>query len=360
MDGYYIGLMSGTSCDGIDGVIAAFSDNAVNILASDHLSFDSQLKGKLDFLQQRTFSSSDPFELAAVAANELTDCYAVVVNHMLQKTTLSPQDIRAIGCHGQTIRHWPALSYSLQISNPAQLVEKTGIAVISDWRNRDMAAKGQGAPLVPAFHQWLFGKAGRIVANLGGIANITDLSTGIGFDSGPANTLMDNWIMSRLKKPYDHQGDWAASGKVIQTLLIKLLAEPYFHKAPPKSTGRDIFSLKWLERHLVGDEKPEDIQATLLFLTAKTVSDAIIGQCLNVEEVLLCGGGVYNRALRQALDRLLPVKTKTTEEVGLDPMLVEATAFAWLARQTWNNLTGNLPCATGASGDRVLGAIYPV
>ena len=362
MKDLYIGLMSGTSCDGVDGVIAEFSDDhRVTIVAYAHIDFDDDLRCRLNQLQQTHFSS-DPFHLMAISANDLVDYYARVVSQLCQTAKLRSADITAIGCHGQTIRHHPQSGYSIQMNNPARLVEKTGIRVIADWRNRDIAAGGEGAPLVPLFHQWLFGTPDwhRVIINLGGIANLTDLSSNLGFDIGPANTLMDTWIMKHRHQPYDAGGDWAASGEVIEPLLVRLLSTPFFHQQPPKSTGRDMFSLAWLEGHLTGDEKPEDIQATLLVLTAQIVSDAVLGLKKRPDQIFLCGGGVYNKTLRQKLDQLLAVNTMSTAEIGLDPMQVEATAFAWLARQTLMHQPGNLPEVTGAIGPRVLGAIYPV
>ena len=354
--------MSGTSCDGVDGVIARFSDDhRVSLLAYAHLDFDETLRCRLNQLQQTHFSL-DPFHLMAKTANDLVDCYAEVVRQLCVQAGVLPTDIQAIGAHGQTIRHNPKAGYSIQINNSARLVEKTGIQVVSDWRNRDIAAGGQGAPLAPIFHQWLFDtpEQHRVLINLGGIANMTDIPSGLGFDIGPANTLMDYWIMKHLCQPFDEDGAWGASGKMIPSLLTKLLSEPFFHQPPPKSTGRDLFSCEWLERHLTGNEKPEDVQATLLELTAQIISQAVSGLQKKPDQIFLCGGGVYNRALRERLDCLLPVYTATTADLGLAPMAVEAATFAWLAARTIHHQQGNLPKATGAIGQRVLGAIYPV
>ena len=327
--------MSGTSCDGVDGVIASFlDDHHVTILAYTHLEFDEALRYRANQLQQRYFSS-DPFHLMAQTANDLVDCYAEVVRQLCLSAGVLPTDIVAIGAHGQTIRHNPEAGYSIQINNSARLVEKTGIQVVSDWRNRDIAAGGQGAPLAPLFHKWLFDTPSqhRVLINLGGIANITDLPSGLGFDVGPANTLMDYWAMKHLHQPFDEGGAWGASGKIISSLLEKLLSEPFFHQLPPKSTGRNLFSCEWLGRHLTGNEKPKNVQATLLELTAQTISQAVLRLQKTPDQIFLCGGGVYNRALRERLDQLLPVYTKTTADLGLAPMAVEATAFAWLAAQ---------------------------
>jgi anhydro-N-acetylmuramic acid kinase len=273
--------------------------------------------------------------------------------------------VAAIGCHGQTVRHRPGDGYTLQLVNGARLAERSGITVVCDFRSRDVAAGGEGAPLAPAFHRALFETArrGRLILNVGGIANLTLLparGTVTGFDCGPGNCLLDAWIMERCRRHYDHNGAWAARGTVNPRLLKKLLSHPFLKRRPPKSTGRDEFSLRWLERALAGSERPVDVQATLLEFTATSIVRAVRSHCSGASEVFVCGGGARNRALLARLAALLPGKRVTTTALlGIEPEHVEALAFAWLARQSLKHKPGNLPAVTGARGLRVLGAIYP-
>lgn len=369
MPALYIGLMSGTSCDGVDGVLAEIGQtpDTFRVISTAHLNFDVDFQRTLHALQESHFVTGDPFHVSAGAANELMDYCAEVVYELLAPHSLVPNDIFAIGCHGQTIRHRPELGYTIQIHNASRLAEKTGITVIADWRSRDVAAGGQGAPLVPAFHAWLFGHPleQRVILNLGGIANITYLPSKyqktkvIGFDCGPANVLLDNWIRTHLGLAFDKNGSWASSGTVIPTLLARLKLETFFAQQPPKSTGRDLFNLEWIYKHGVENEAPVNVQATLLELTASTVTDAINAHCKGVNKVYVCGGGVKNKTLMNRLKALLPVPVQSTLAAGLAPEWVEAAAFAWLASQTLNGRTGNLPAVTGAEGHRILGAIYP-
>ena len=371
----YIGLMSGTSLDGVDGVLASIPDDynggRLEILADAHVPFDIPFRKELMQLQGMDVNE---IEREALAANTLAEKYAANVNALVAKAGLKPRDVTAVGVHGQTVRHRPELGFSRQTNNPALLAELTGIDVIADFRSRDIAAGGQGAPLVPAFHQTVFGSTStnRAVINIGGIANISILrpdGTVTGFDTGPGNMLMDAFIQQQLRKPYDKDGRWASSGKVIERLLESMLDDPFFEKAPPKSTGRDLFHLGWLKRHLFQTDVElstggEDIQATLLALTARTIADAVLNYAPDTDQVYLCGGGALNGFLVQSIRRLLqaekPGMTLDSSTVlGIDPMHVESLAFAWLAHRFTVRKPGNLPAVTGATGPRILGALYP-
>lgn len=361
---YYIGLMSGTSLDGVDAVLTDFSSGACCVIASASVSFDDDLKQELLRLNIR---GDDEIARSQLAANNLARLYAGCVAELLAQTGLPAAAIRAIGCHGQTVRHRPDLGFTVQIGNAALLAEVSGIAVVGDFRSRDVAAGGQGAPLVPAFHQAAFGDAlkltHRAVVNIGGIGNISDLPPAgaiRGFDTGPGNLLMDGWIARHLGAAYDRDGAWAAGGQVIPALLQTLRAHAFFDAAPPKSTGRDDFHLGWLESHLRPDYAPVDVQATLLELTASSIADAVSQHCEDAQEIYLCGGGTYNGALVARLTQLLQPRIVTrTDALGIPANQVEAAAFAWLARQALLGLPGNLPAVTGARGPRILGAIYP-
>ena len=364
----YIGLMSGTSLDGVDGVLVDFSQGT-NVLQHVSLSFDAPLKAELLALNS---SGADELHRAALAANALVRLYAQVVQQLLQASGKNSHEVAAIGAHGQTVRHRPQMfdgtGYTLQLNSPALLAELTGITVVADLRSRDAAAGGQGAPLVPAFHQGVFGKTGEtaLVLNIGGIANLSVLGADgsvLGFDTGTGNALMDGWCLRHTGKPYDAGGQWAASGKVLPDLLTAMLADPYFVQTPPKSTGRDLFHAKWLEQHLnqhAAQVTPADVQATLTEFTATSCADAVKRFGKGGQELLVCGGGALNTYLMQRLAALLSgVKVGTTAERGLPPLEVEAAAFAWLARQCLLGLPGNLASVTGARGPRILGAIYP-
>ena len=362
MSDFYIGIMSGTSLDGVDAVLAAARGKHFRLLGSVHLSYPARLRSRLLALQQR---GNDELHRAAVLANELSDLYAGAVRRLLARARVGARSVAAIGCHGQTVRHRPGDAYTLQLVNGARLAERSGITVVCDFRSRDVAAGGEGAPLVPAFHRALFGAArcSRVIVNVGGIANLTSLparGTVTGFDCGPGNCLLDAWIMKRRGRRYDHNGAWAARGSVVPRLLKKLLAHPFLRRRPPKSTGRDEFSLRWLERALAGSERPVDVQATLLELTAVTIARAVRSYCADAREVFVCGGGAYNRALLARLATSLSGKrVATTAALGIEPEHVEALAFAWLAREALMRRPGNVPAVTGARGPRVLGAIYP-
>jgi anhydro-N-acetylmuramic acid kinase len=284
---------------------------------------------------------------------------------LLAQTGSKPESIKAIGCHGQTIRHRPEHGYTIQIGNAALLAELTGITAVNDFRSRDIAAGGQGAPLVPAFHDKILRHPNRhrVIVNIGGISNLTNLAPGIattGFDCGPGNLLIDAWCMQHIGTPYDANGDWAATGTVLPELLSKMLAEPFFALPPPKSSGRDLFNMDWLNSLLNKNEAACDVQATLLEMTCVSIADSILEQCGGAQEIYLCGGGAHNLTLRNRLALLLPDCTvQTTSDIGVDSDYLEAIAFAWLAQQTLLGKPANLPRVTGAAHPCILGAIYP-
>ncbi|MDH5552385.1 MAG: anhydro-N-acetylmuramic acid kinase [Nitrosomonas sp.] len=361
---YYIGIMSGTSLDGVDAVLADFSESSPQLLKSHFLPYDASMRSQLLALHQ---IGNDELHRAAMMSNTLSVLYANAVNDLLKMSGLVSKDVIAVGCHGQTIRHCPEVerSYTIQLVNAALLAELTAIAVVADFRSRDIAAGGQGAPLVPAFHQAIFMRpeCSRVILNIGGISNITCLEPSkavVGFDCGPGNLLMDAWCLRHTARSYDQDGEWASSGEMIPDLLEKLLAHPFFSLSAPKSTGRDLFNMTWLDQYLAGDEKPENVQATLLQLTVQTIADSILVHCPNAEEIYVCGGGAHNGLLMSRLSEALPEKSiGLTDQLGVDADWVEAYAFAWLAQQTIMGVPSNLPVVTGAKGDRVLGAIYP-
>jgi anhydro-N-acetylmuramic acid kinase len=367
----YIGLMSGTSLDGVDGTLVAFgdSDADLQVLAHAHRPFDGALRAELLAL-----NTPGPAELhrSALAANALVGVYARVVGALLEASRLSRQQVRAVGAHGQTVRHRPGefdgVGYTVQLNAPALLAERTGIDVVADFRSRDIAAGGTGAPLVPAFHRAVFGKTGATVAvlNLGGIANLTVLHRDgrtIGFDCGPANVLMDLWMHRHSGAPFDANGAWAASGAVVPSLLASMQDDPYFKRSPPKSTGRDLFDATWLERHLRSTPsglRPQDVQTTLAELTAQACADDMTRHASDARDLLVCGGGALNDDLMRRIATHLPrVAVCSTDSAGLPSNQVEACAFAWLARASLDRKPGNLPEVTGAKGLRILGALYP-
>jgi anhydro-N-acetylmuramic acid kinase len=357
----YIGLMSGTSLDGIDAVLAELSSHIV-VVSTHYGEIHPRLRSELRALLQ---PGEDELARSAVAGNELALHYARAVKALLRDTGKSAGEIAAIGCHGQTVRHVPERGYTIQLVNGALLAELTGIAVVCDFRSRDVAAGGQGAPLVPAFHAAMFRdrSVGRVIVNLGGIANLTWLpATGgiTGFDCGPANALLDEWAERHLGAPYDAAGEWAARGKVLPDLLAALAADCYFSRCPPKSTSREYFNLKWAHPNLRTQYRPQDVQATLAELSASVLAAAIARYCPGADEVLLCGGGVANADLVERITRLLAGrKVASTALLGIDPDWVEALAFAWLAREALAGRPANVPEVTGARHSRVLGCIYP-
>jgi len=358
----YIGLMSGTSLDGVDGVLMQFGQHAQRLLGHHHLAFPASTKHELLSLNS---PGLDEIGRSHLLGNVLAQDYATCISALLEQCGRRPAEIAAIGCHGQTIRHRPDLGYTVQIGNAALLAELSGIPVVADFRSRDVAAGGQGAPLVPAFHRAAFADAvmHRVIVNIGGISNLSDLPPDgaiSGFDCGPGNLLMDGWVQRHLGRDYDRDGAWAAGGNVMAELLQRLLAHPFFAQLPPKSTGRDTFHMDWLLQQLTPDMAAQDVQATLLELSARSIADAIDQHCAGAREIYLCGGGARNRTLLTRLQQLLPAQqVASTDRLGIAPESVEAAAFAWLAQQTLLGRPGNLPAVTGAAGLRVLGAIYP-
>ena len=367
---YYIGVMSGTSLDGIDVVIAEFDKSHLpHIEAAETYPFTSELRYQLQQLITNGYCELQQLGQLDIQTGHQ---YAEHINNLLRQTGLSARDIAAIGCHGQTIFHAPDVDYpfSMQIGNGNVIAEHTGITTVTDFRQRDMVLGGQGAPLVPAFHEALFRQNGqdRVVVNIGGISNITVLPADpeqavFGFDTGPGNTLMDSWIQSHHAKTYDENGHWAATGQVYTALLDLLLSDEYFSRPIPKSTGRERFHIDWLQNHLNKvnrDIAAEDVQATLLQLTAISIATNIKQYAPDSRDIFVCGGGAHNDALMQALKTALsPATVTATDQIGMNSDWVEATAFAWLARQTLHHQTGNLPAVTGASHATILGAIYP-
>jgi anhydro-N-acetylmuramic acid kinase len=364
----YIGLMSGTSMDGIDGVLARIAPGArPEVLAQASLPMPTDLRATLLAL-----NTPGPDELgrASLASQALAHSYADATAQLLQDAALPSSAITAIGAHGQTVRHRPDLGYTVQLNAPALLAERTGIAVIADFRSRDVAAGGQGAPLVPAFHAAVFaGDAPRAVLNLGGIANVTLLAPGspvMGFDTGPGNMLLDEWCRRHTGRDYDDDGAFAAAGRADEQILAYLLSsEPWLLQRPPKSTGRDLFNAAWLDNRLTAWDgycrrlAPQDIQATLQRFTAVTIAQAIEREAPNTRDVLVCGGGVRNSGLMRDISETLGRPTTPTDTHGIPAQSVEALAFAWLAYAHVNRIPAGLPDVTGAQGPRVLGACYP-
>jgi anhydro-N-acetylmuramic acid kinase len=366
--------MSGTSLDGVDAVLARFdSQGRPTLLSRSSIDFPPALQAELLAL-----NASGPDELgrAALAANTLVKLYARAVEHTLALAEVSPKQVSALGAHGQTVRHRPELGYTIQLNAPALLAELTGISVIADFRSRDVAAGGQGAPLVPIFHAGIFSVPHtRVIVNLGGIANITVLrpqQPPFGFDTGPANVLMDMWCAQHTGHNFDQNGAWGADGEPNRALLSVLIgSEPWFAQPAPKSTGRDLFNREWLEKRLtqfgmhthqpdaLTDTIKQNIQATLRLLTAETVAQCLRTYASDVQEVLVCGGGARNTALMLDLQRLIPCPVRTTQSVGIETQDVEALAFAWLAWAHKHGVAAGHPAVTGAAGQRILGACWP-
>ncbi|MEO7402432.1 MAG: anhydro-N-acetylmuramic acid kinase [Burkholderiales bacterium] len=358
----YVGLMSGTSADGVDAALVNFGSPPGRVLATRFAPYSAHVRAEALALNS---AGANELDRAGSLGRDLADAYAESVAALLATANVDRRDIRAIGCHGQTVRHVPDRGFTIQLGDGARLAERSGIAVVDNFRSRDVAAGGQGAPLVPAFHQAWFSDATmhRVVANLGGIANITNLAPGspvIGFDTGPATVLLDLWVCAHSATQVDLGGTLATSGRVDHRLLAALLAEPFFALAPPKSTGRDLFNRAWLDRHIAGRTDIADVQATLAELTAQSLAAAIAATCGMPAELVLCGGGVHNRDLVARIGRALPkTKVVASDAFGLDPDYVEAVAFAWLAWCAHTGRPGNLPSVTGARGLRVLGALHP-
>ncbi len=361
---HYVGIMSGTSLDGVDAVVASFSEAQPVVLGHVCATLPSALRTTL--LGLNVAQGYDELNRSALAGVELARLYAEVALNVIQQSGLPSSRIRAIGCHGQTVRHRPEQGFTLQLGNGALLAELTGVTVVTDFRSRDIAAGGQGAPLVPAFHDAMFRSPihSRIILNLGGFSNLTVLQPGHetrGYDCGPANVLLDGWAQRHLGQPFDSDGAWGRSGTIAPALLSALLAHPYFLRTPPKSTGRDEFHLDWLEGlHEMRGISPQDVQATLAELTAQTVADCIATEGCEGLEIYCCGGGAKNRALIERLQVLLPkARVRLTDVLGIPATLVEATAFAWLARELLHHRSASLPTVTGARNKVLLGAIYP-
>ena len=367
-----IGLMSGTSLDGADAVLADCAGWKPRVLAHAYQPFGERLRDAFLALQS---SGDDELHRAALAANALADHYAELISTLLSRAAISGSAVRAIGAHGQTVRHRPDLSYTCQINAPARLAELSGIDVVADFRSRDVAAGGHGAPLVPALHARLFRESGRerAVLNLGGIANLTQLPSSAnpepvrGWDCGPGNVLLDVWTARHGRGRYDAEGRWAASGRVLDALLASLLSEPWLARDPPKSTGRDLFNEVWLERHLAAavGARSEDVAATLAQFTARSVALSIAQHMPRCDSVVVCGGGAFNGDLMRRLGEELARRMasafdiQSSDELGVGPLEVEALAFAWLAHQFLIGAPGNLAAVTGARGARLLGALYP-
>jgi len=356
----FVGLISGTSRDGIDAVVADIGDDRIETLAAESRPYPTALRAALDTLV------SQPDAVSLDALGELHagigEAFGAAALHVIEAAGLRAADVRAIGSHGQTIRHGPDAkpAFSLQIGDPARIAELTGIDTVADFRSADIAAGGEGAPLVPPFHRWLVGEVAEPVAivNIGGIANVTLIAGQrvSGFDTGPGNTLMDAWINMHRILPFDDGGRWASEGGILPELLSTLLEDPYFQRAAPKSTGFEYFNLDWLPAS--GANRPEDVQATLLELTAVSIADAVRDACPS--QVYICGGGAHNEALMARLTTLLaPTPVQPTTAIGISPDWVEATAFAWLASRRIAGVASNEPAVTGARRDVCLGAVYP-
>lgn len=365
MSDLYIGLMSGTSADGIDAVLVDFKDTIPKLIATHYTPYSSTLRQKiLDLCRP---GNNEIHRLGELDI-ELAHAFATSVQTLLQQAGINSHSIKAIGSHGQTIRHSPdpLQRYSLQIGDPNTIAACTGITTVADFRRKDIALGGQGAPLVPAFHHYLFADKtiNRAIVNIGGIANITLLipqqHSIIGFDTGPGNGLLDEWIQQHQQKTHDASGAWAASGKIDQALLTSMLADDYFNLTPPKSTGREYFNTKWLQQHLSKlNISNTDVQTTLTELTAVTIINAIKAH-MPTGEIYVCGGGAHNTYLLDRIQQLAAdqFKVMTTEKLGVHPDWVEAIAFAWLASQTVNQRAGNLPSVTGARQAAILGGLY--
>ncbi|HZZ93962.1 MAG TPA: anhydro-N-acetylmuramic acid kinase [Usitatibacter sp.] len=362
MDGLFVGLMSGTSLDGADAALVDFSAGSPRTLGFASVAFPDELREDILALSA---PGRDSIELEGRVATQLGNLYAQAVRDVLASTRVQASRVSAIGCHGQTIRHRPDLGFTIQVNDPARLAELTGIDVVADFRRRDMAAGGQGAPLVPAFHEAVFRTpdASRAVVNIGGISNITWLPVGgrtIGFDCGPGNVLLDGWARRHLGARYDEDGRWAGAGRTDAALLARLLDEPYFSLPPPKSTGRELFRLEWLEERLPADYRTADVQSTLTDFTAHSIVRALRDYCPGTREVFLAGGGARNHALVERIRALCEgCRVDLTDAIGVPTAHVESMAFAWLAMKCSRREPIDLSAVTGARAPRILGAIYP-
>jgi len=355
-----IGIMSGTSLDGIDIALAKIYTKKISVLDFIHINYSSKLKENIIKLH---FPENNELEKSFMLSNELAIIAGKGINRLLLKNSLSAKQIKGVGYHGQTIRHRPDKGYSTQIGNADLLSEITNLTVVSNFRNRDIAAKGQGAPLVPAFHKDLFfsKNKNRVILNIGGISNITYLRSNgsvTGFDCGPGNILIDHWIRLNRNLNFDKNGNWAKKGQVIDGLLKYFLKDNFFQKKPPKSTGRDLFNLDWIRKGIKKTYSPEDIQRTLIELTAISITEAIKKNCFEANEIFICGGGAKNVFLIEVLKNKSNLTIKTTRDLNLPEQQVEAVAFAWLANKTLDRKFNNSPDVTGAKGFRILGSIH--
>ena len=369
-DFLYIGLMSGTSVDAIDSALVNFGGDQIQLIATHQHDIPTSTRDQIASLSH---SGTDEIERLGPLDRELGRLFAAAALDLAGKAGKRPNQIRAIGSHGQTVRHRPpsggagSNSFTLQLGDPNTIVETTGITTIADFRRRDIAAGGEGAPLAPAFHAAAFAQSGvnRAVVNIGGIANVSlleGMELRMGFDTGPGNTLLDHWIQRHHGQSFDCEGQWSAAGKIHETLLADLLQHPYFQMSGPRSSGKEDFNLSWLDHTLQSHPglDPTDVQATLAELTAITIAQAL-GRCgVAATEVYVCGGGAHNPDLMRRLEQhLAPATLTSTAAIGMNPDWVEAVTFAWLAHRTLAGLAGNAPAVTGASGLRVLGGIYP-
>jgi len=354
------GVMSGTSLDGIDIVLINQQNKAIKII--EFIQIPYNVNTKKEFLALHTGQHSD-LEHSIRLSLFHAKITASGIKKILKKYKLEAKDIKCIGYHGQTIRHYPQSGYSIQLGNANLLSELTNITVVSDFRNRDIVAGGQGAPLVPAFHNEYFFKKNknRIIINIGGISNITYLPDNkkiIGFDCGPGNILLDHWIKIQHNKNFDNFGKWAKSGKLIEELLFNFQKDLFFEKLPPKSTGRELFNIDWLSKFNINDYSPHDVQRTLLELTAVTINKAIQQFCSGFDEIYVCGGGSKNKFLIERLVKIIGVNINTTDKLNIPSQQVEAIAFAWLAKKCVQKQYNNSPTVTGSLGPRILGTIH--
>ncbi|MBL8517428.1 MAG: anhydro-N-acetylmuramic acid kinase [Betaproteobacteria bacterium] len=360
MSDLHIGIMSGTSLDGADAVLVDWSSR--RSIAFTTRPYSADLKSELLALSQ---SGQNEIERAGAVSIRLAEIYAESVRGVLDLANIRSDQVASIGCHGQTVRHRPEAGFTVQLQNPSLLAELTGITVVADFRSRDMAAGGQGAPLAPAFHDGVFRDkvARRSVVNIGGISNVTILIPGSpvsGFDCGPGNVLMDHWASIHLGKPFDEDGLWASSGTLSTDLLDLLLDEPFFTVAPPKSTGRELFNAEWLGQRLDGSTiSPQDVQATLLELTARTIVSAVRAECPDCDEVIVCGGGARNQTLMRRLAALAATRVSVSDVHGIPSGQVEAVAFSWFAKNALSRQAMSLGSVTGSRHPIILGGIYP-
>lgn len=361
MGSLFVGLMSGTSLDGADAALVDFSRGAPKTLAFATIPFTNELRDRILALSS---PGTDPLELSGTVSTELADLYARAVEAVLVGAGMDRGAVAAIGCHGQTVRHRPDLGFTIQLNDPARLAEITGIDVVADFRRRDMAAGGQGAPLVPAFHEAVFRHPtrSRAVVNIGGISNVTWLpSSGktLGFDCGPGNVLLDGWARKHIGAQFDEDGKWASGGRTDASLLSRLLDEPFLSSPPPKSTGRELFRLEWLHDRLPADYRTADVQSTLTDFTAHSIVGAIDRFCPSTDEIFLAGGGARNGSLVSRIRGLAKGRpVAPTDTLGVPTAHVESMAFAWLAMKCVNREPVDLTAVTGARHPRVLGAVY--